>query len=59
MSTGNWTVLTTTEAVSRAPLFFDSDRTTFVVDNLTNTYVCNNGRLLFGPLVDSNVILGT
>ena len=59
MSTGNRTVLTTTEAVSCSPLLFDSDGTTFVVDNAENTSVCNNSRLLIGPLIDSNVSLDT
>ena len=58
-STGNRTFLTTTEAGSRAPLFFDSDGTTFVVDNAANTSVCNASRLFIGPLIDYNVTLDT
>ena len=57
MSTGNWTVLTTTELGSRAPLLFDSDGPTFVVDNAANTSMCNNSCLLIGPLIESNVTL--
>ena len=57
--TGNRTVLTTTEAGSRAQLLFDSYGTTFVVDNASNTYVWNNSHLLIGPLVDYNVTLDT
>ena len=59
MSTGNHTVLTTTEEVIRAPLFFDLDGTTFVVDNAENIYVCNYSCLFIGPLSDSNVSLDT
>ena len=57
MSTGNRTVLTTTEAVSHAPLLFDSDGMNFVVDNAANTFVCNDSRLFIGPLIDSNITL--
>ena len=59
MSTGNFTVLTTTEASSRALLLFDLDGTTFVVDNTSNTYVCNDSHLLSVPLIDFNVTLDT
>ena len=57
MSTSNRTFLTITEAGSQAPLLFDSDGTTFVVDNAANIYVCNDNRLFIGPLIDSNVTL--
>ena len=59
MSTGNRVVLMTTEAGSRAPLFFDSDGTIFVVDNAANTSVCIFSHLSIGPLVDSNISLDT
>ena len=59
MSTGNRTVLTTTEAGSRALLLFDSDDTTYVVDNEANTYVCKDSCLFIGPLIDSNVTSDT
>ena len=59
MITGNFTVLTTTEAGSCAPLLFDSDGTNFVVDNAANTSVCNNSRLFIGTLIDYNVSLDT
>ena len=57
MSTGNHTVLTTTEAGSRAPLLFDSEGTTSVMDNAANTSVCNNSCLYIGPIIDYNVTL--
>ena len=59
MSTGNWTILTTTEAGIHVMIFFDSGSTTYVVDNMVNTYVCKNSRLFLGPLIDSNVTLDT
>ena len=59
MSTGNRTVLTTTEAGSRALLLFESDDTTYVLDNEANTSVCNGIRLFIGPLIDYNVTLDT
>ena len=59
MSTVNRTVLTTTEAGSRALSLFDSDGTTFVVDNVANTSVCNDSRLFIGPLIEYNVTLNT
>ena len=59
ISTGNRTVLTTTEAGSHAPLFFESESTTFVVDNDASTSVCNNGLIFIGTLVDYNFTLGT
>ena len=58
-STGIRTVLTTTKVGSRAPLLFDSDGTTFVVDNASTTSVWNYIRLFIGPLIDSNVTLET
>ena len=59
MSTGNFTVLKTTEASSCALLLFDSDGTTFVVDNAANTSVYNDSCLLIGPIFDSNVTRDT
>ena len=59
MSTVNWDVLTTTEAGSCAPLFFDSDGTTFVLDDAANTFVCNDSRIFIGPLNCYNVTLDT
>ena len=59
MSTGNQTILTTTEAGSCAPLLFDSDGKTFVVNNAANKSVCNNSRLLIGTIIDSNATLDT
>ena len=59
MSTGNWTVLMTTEVGSCPPLLFDSDGKTFVVDNAANTSVCNNSRIFIGSLIDSIVTLYT
>ena len=59
ISTGNWTVLNTTEAGSRTLSLFDSYGTTFLVDNEANTYVCNNSRIFIGPRIDSNVTLDT
>ena len=59
MITGNFTVLTTTEAGSCAPLLFDSDGTNFVVDNAANTYVYNYICLFVVPIIDSNVTLDT
>ena len=58
-STGNQNVLTTTKAGSHAPLFFDSDGTTFVVDIAANTSVYNYSCSFIGPLVDSTVSLET
>ena len=43
----------TTEAGSRAPLLFESDGTTFVVDNEANAYVCIDSCLFIGPIIDS------
>ena len=57
--TGNRTILTKTEEGSRALLFYESNRTTFVVDNAANTSVCNNSRLFIGTLIDYNVSLDT
>ena len=59
MSTGNQTVLTTTEAGSSATLLFDSDGSTLVVDNAENTSVCNDIRLFICPLIYSNGTLDT
>ena len=59
MSTGNFSALTTTEAGSCAPLLFDSDGTTFVVDNAANTSLYNNICLFIGPIFDYNVTLYT
>ena len=42
-----------------ALLLFDSDGTTFVVDNTANTSVCNYSLLLIGLLIDYNVSLDT
>ena len=59
MITGNRTVLTITEAGSRALLFFDSDSMTFVVENKENTSLFNNSRLFIGILTNSNITLDT
>ena len=59
MSNGNHTVLTNTEASSRALLWFDSDGTTFLVNNGANTSVCNDNRIFIDPLIDYNVTLDT
>ena len=59
MRTGNWTVLTTTEVVSSAPLLFDSVVTTFVVDNKANESVFKYICPVIGPLIGYNVTLDT
>ena len=59
MRTVNWTILTTTEAGSRSPLFFDSDGTAFVVDDAANTSVCNDSHLFIGYLINYTVTLHT
>ena len=59
MRAGNWTVLETTEAVSRALLLFESDGKNFVVYNAANKFVWNDSLLCIGPLIYSNVTLDT
>ena len=59
MSTVNRNVLTTTESVSHAPLLFDSEGTTFVVDNAAKTSLFNDSSLLIGPIIYPTVTLDT